>query len=156
MSRQVIPLILPEADLDSLTDLVKKGIHPVRSVKRAMVLLKFAQGLSGYTIAQQVGLCLPTVYQIRTRYQQAGLEPALGEQPRSGRKADFDGRICAQLTALACSQAPDGHSRWTLRLLADKSVELGLVEHISHDSVKRILKKTNCNLTVSSSGVLVK
>ena len=156
MARPVTSLILPEADLRVLSELVRKGISSARSLKRAMVLLKFAEGLSGHAIAEHLDLCLPTVYQVRTRYQQAGLQAALGDKPRPGGKPKFDGAICAKITALACSQAPQGYSRWSLRLLADKAVELGLVEEVSHDSVKRILKKTSFNRTVASSGALVK
>jgi transposase len=156
MSRQVTPLLLSETDRRSLTDLITKGVHSARSIKRATVLLKFAEGLSGYTIADQLELCLPTVYQIRSRYQQSGLMSALGEKERSGRKPTFDGSLCAKVTALACSQAPTGHSRWTLRLLADKVIELGFAPQISHDSVKRILKKTNYSLTAVSSGASAK
>ncbi len=121
-----------------------------------MVLLKFAEGFSGYDIAEHLDMCLPTVYQIRTRYQQAGLQAALGEKPRPDIKPKFDGAISAKITALACSQAPQGYSRWSLRLLADKAVELGLVEAISHDSIKRILKKTNSNRTANSNGASAK
>ena len=85
-----------------------------------------------------------TVYNVKRRYQQEGLEAALREKPRSGRPVEIDGTQRAKLTALACSTAPTGYARWTLRLLADKAVALGFVEHLSHNAVKESLKKTVC------------
>lgn len=93
-------------------------------------------------IAATLSCALGTVYNVRRRYEQEGFDAALSEKPRSGRPVEIDGTQRAKLTALACSTAPRGHARWTLRLLADKAVELGLVEHISHNAVKEILKKT--------------
>lgn len=73
--------------------------------------------------------CLPTtVYNVKDRYQAEGLESALTEKPRSGKPPRITGEQKARLTALACSDAPEGHARWTLRLLADKSVELGFID----------------------------
>ncbi|MFC5413162.1 helix-turn-helix domain-containing protein [Larkinella bovis] len=130
-----------------------KGTYPVRAVKRAQALLAFATRLSGYVVAQKTALSVPTGYQIRTRYQQAGLRAAVGEKAKPGRRLVFDGVACAKLKALACSQAPVGHNRWTLRLLADKAVELALVDHIGYDSVARILKKTSYNRIGGNNGV---
>ena len=93
-----------------------------------------------------------TVGQVRQRYEQAGVVAALAEAPRSGAPRRFDGPARAALTALACTQAPVGHSRWSLRLLADKAVELCLVETISHETVGQVLKKTSCSPTASSTG----
>jgi hypothetical protein len=76
------------------------------------------------------------------RYLAEGLEAALSDKPHSGRPIEIDGQARAKITALACSKAPAGHARWRLRWLADKLVELGLVDSISHDAVKEILKKT--------------
>jgi transposase len=88
--------------------------------------------------------CSPTtVYNVKHRYQAEGLESALAEKPRSGKPRQISGETCAQITALACSDAPAGHSRWTLRLLADKAIKLGFCDSISHNHVGAILKKTN-------------
>jgi hypothetical protein len=75
------------------------------------------------------------------------VESAIEERPRSGKPPKFSGKQQAKITALACSTPPEGRSRWTLRLLADKVVELELVDDISHKSVGEILKKTNSSLT---------
>ena len=156
MGRKVKPLALSSADEQTLQTLTTQGIHPVRQVKRAQVLLALATGVSGYVVAAQVGLCVQTVYQVATRYRQQGLSGALEERPRAGGPVRFAGPVRAHLTALACSEAPAGHSRWSVRLLADRAVELALVEAISHESVRQVLKKMNYSLTGGSSGALEK
>ena len=78
---------------------------------------------------------------MRDRYEAEGLDAAINEKPRPGRPNIFDGKSRASITALACSEAPQGHERWTLRLLADRAVDLELVESISHQQIKNILKK---------------
>jgi transposase len=83
-----------------------------------------------------------TVFNIKRRFLQEGLDAALFDKPRSGKPPRIDGTQRAKITALACSKAPDGHARWSLRLLADKAIELGFVDTISHNAVKEILKKT--------------
>ena len=80
---------------------------------------------------------------IRKRYVQAGVAGTINEKPRSGRPIGISAQTRAKVTALACSQAPEGRSQWTLRLLADKMVELEYVDRISYQSVRNILKKTN-------------
>ena len=89
-----------------------------------------------------------TLEHLKQRFVEEGLEAALARKPqRKRREATFDGEFDARLTALACSQAPAGHQRWTVRLLADKLVALKIVEKISTMSVQRSLKKTSCVLT---------
>ena len=102
-----------------------------------------------YTTA---GLSRQTVSQVRQRYAEGGWQAALAEAPRSGGPQRFDGAQRAALTALACTPAPVGHGRWTLRLLADKAVELALVDSISHETVGQVLEKMNCSPTASSTG----
>ena len=87
------------------------------------------------------------MYNVKHRYQSEGLESALAEKPRSGKPPRISGEEKARVTALACSDAPEGYARWTLRLLADKAVELGFVDAISHNHVASILKKTNFDRT---------
>jgi transposase len=154
MGRRVKVLVLSSSDEQTLRTLTRQGVHAVRQVKRAQVLLALSTGVSGYVVAAQVGLCVQTVYKIAHRYRQAGLAGALQERPRSGGPVRFDGSVRAHLTALACSEAPAGHSRWTVRLLADRAVELALVPAISHESVRQVLKKMNYSLTAGSSGAL--
>ena len=152
MGRPIIPLLLSAADRTTIDSLTRKGRHAGRTVQRGRILLRLADGVSGYTVAAELGCCVQTVYQIRQRYERQGLATALGEAPRSGGPRHFDGADRAAITALACTPAPAGHSRWTLRLLADKAVELCLVETISHETVSQVLKKTRCSPSASSTG----
>ena len=156
MGRPITPFVLSSADRQTIEALTRKGRHAGRTVQRGRILLRLADGVSGYTVADEVGCCVQTVYRVRRRYVEQGLATALGEAPRSGGPRRFDGAARAALTALACTPAPIGHSRWTLRLLADKAVELCLVETISHETVSQVLKKTSCSPSASSSGAWVK
>jgi transposase len=92
-------------------------------------------------IAAVLHIGIATVFNIKRRYLATGLKTALHDKPRSGKPRRIDGTARAKITALACSTAPDGHARWTLRLLADKAVELGFCDQISHSTVQEVLKK---------------
>jgi transposase len=98
-------------------------------------------------IALTLSCGIATVYNIKRRYLSEGLDAALSDKPRSGTPRRISGQARAKITALACSAAPAGHARWTLRLLADRSVKLGFCESISHNAVKEILKKTDSSRT---------
>ena len=99
-----------------------------------------------------MSLSLQTIFNIKRRYLSKGFDSALDDRPRSGKPPKIDGTARAKITALACSTAPAGHARWTLRLLADKAVELGFCESISRETVKEVLKKTSSNHTVGAPG----
>ena len=152
MGRPIASFILLSADRLTIESLTRKGRHAGRTVQRGRMLLRLADGGSGYTVADELGCCGQTVYQVRCRYVEQGLATALGEAPRSGGPRRFDGAARAALTALTCTPAPTGHSCWTLPLLADKAVELCLVETISHETVGQVLKKTSCSPSASSTG----
>ena len=134
---------LTDEERQSLLELTSKGKIRARMMKRAQILLKADEGLKDAEIMSALSTSRPTVERIRKRFVQGNLEKALHEDPRPGSKTKLDGRAEAQLIALACSEAPDGHERWTLRLLADKLIELDVVESISHETVRQYLKKTN-------------
>lgn len=102
----------------------------------------------------QVGIA--TIFNIKRRYLAEGLDAALIDKPRSGQPCKIDGVARAKITALACSTAPIGHARWTLRLLADKAIELGFCQSISHSTVKEVLKKTVSNRIVNVRGASVR
>jgi transposase len=123
-------------------DLTRKGEIKVRKYKRAMILLKADEGLTDAQITDAIDTSRPTVERIRKRFVEGGLEKALNEDPRPGQRRKLNGREEAILIATACSKAPDGHDHWTMRLLAGKLVELGVVESISHETVRQTLKKT--------------
>ena len=99
--------------------------------------------------AQALAVATRTIERLKQRFVEEGLAAALQRKQRQGppRQMTFDGAFEARLIALACSQAPPGRCRWTVRLLADKAVELGFADKVSHMTVQRILKKTTCALT---------
>ena len=152
MARPILPFMLPAADQSALENFTRTGRRPVRAVRRARALLALATGIGQQAAGQAVGLSRQAVSQLRRRYEEAGWPFALAEAPRSGTPARFNGPQRAAVTALACTPAPTGHSRWTLRLLADKAVELRLVDTLSHETVGQVLKKTSCSPTASSTG----
>jgi putative transposase len=139
-------IVLAANEVVELEQMLSKGKHQVRSLKRAQVLLSLHAGKKPATVAAESGVSLATVYNVANRYKQAGkLQDALQEKARSGQPSKFDKAAEAHLTALACSEPPEGHSRWTFRLLADKLVELRIVDTISHQAVGERLKKICSN-----------
>ena len=142
MKKQHIQLTATEKE--ALEQLIAKGEMPVRIFKRATGLLALNRGETLETVATMLGVSNDTVRAWRKRYQAEGIK-GLNDKSRSGRPIEIDGLQRAQITALACSEAPAGHSDWTLRLLAEKVVEAGYCEHISHTQVGTILKKTRSN-----------
>jgi transposase len=142
---------LTPADQEQLERLLAGGVSKVRAVKRATGLLELNRGKSLGAVAATLGVCGATISQWRDNYKEQGLA-CLEDAPRSGRPVEIDGAQRAKITALACSQAPEGHARWSMRLLADKVVELGYCETISHTEVATILKKTKSNPTSRKRG----
>jgi putative transposase len=132
---------LKTKERDHLREIIKKGTEKARKITRARILLLSEQNYTQQRVAETLSVSRVTVWYVCLRYLKGGLDNALNEKARSGRPDVFDGRQKAKITALACSQAPEGRSRWSLRLLADKAVELKLVDSISHMDVARILKK---------------
>jgi transposase len=133
---------LKEGDKAKLQQYLRKGVASTRSLTRARILLMTNEGRSDKDIQNTLKVSRSTICRIRKRYCTVGLEFAIFERPRSGAPTKIDGRVEAQLTLLACSDPPEGRSRWTLELLADRVVELGKVDSISPMSVHRVLKKT--------------
>lgn len=125
-----------------LQTVMRRGKAPVRMVARARVLLKAAGGLSDKEIASAVEVGTATVGRIRQRFVEQGVELALRERPRPGKRRKLTGKQEAHVVAVACSSPPEGHARWTLRLLAGKVVELGFAPSISPETVRQVLKKT--------------
>ena len=147
MARQTESIQLTKAERSSLKTLFSGGKGSHRKHNRARILDLLARNTPAARIAALLGCSPTTVYNVKHRYQAKGLESALTEKPRSGKPPVITAEQKALITALACSEAPSGHARWTLRLLADKSIELGFVDSISHNHVRQILKKTNCDRT---------
>lgn len=144
---------LPAAERERLEKFSTTGEHKARYIQHAQVILKAAEGWTDQQIAQATGLSAKTVLQIRHRYLTEGIEAVLSDKPRSGRPAKFDGSVKAVLVATTCSPPPAGHAHWTMRLLANRLIELEVVDGISHETVRDILKKTNSSPGNASTGV---
>lgn len=135
-------LKLSKTERQELEQILSKGELRVRIYKRATGLLALDRGETLEAVAKLVGVTNDTVRAWRKRYQAEGIK-GLSDKPRPGRPIEIDGRQRAKITALACSEAPTGYSAWSLRLLAEKVVELGYCERISHTQIGNILKKTS-------------
>ena len=149
MKKYVVELIIEERK--QLEKLINRGKIEGYKIQHAQVLLKADQAKHGLSwkdeeIANAFGCHVTTVENIRRRFIEFGLEVALARVRRGPNKRKLDGDAEAHLIAAACSEAPAGRSRWTLRLLADRLVELGIVESVSHMTISRTLKKTNLSL----------
>jgi transposase len=142
------PVILSETEREYLRSLIAAGTAPARKLTHARILLKADQGPEGpgwvdEQVAEAVESSQPTVARIRRQYCEEGLDAALNRRPPTREyHRKLDGEAEARLVALACSEPPEGEARWSLRLLADKMVELEIVEDVSYQTVRRTLKKT--------------
>jgi transposase len=143
------PVILSDTERDDLKRLIASGTAPARKLTHARILLKADQsaqgaGLVDEKVADAVEVSQPTVARVRRQYFEEGLEAALNRRPpKREYHRKLDGEQEAHLVALACSQPPEGHARWSLRMLADRLVELEIVEEdVSYQTVRRTLKKT--------------
>jgi transposase len=145
---------LDETERNELGRLLGKGKANVRRLKHAQILLKADESEGGLAwpdvrIAEAVGCGTATVERVRRRFVEEGLDLALSpyRTPRREYRTKLDGEQEAKLIATACGAPPEGRARWTLRLLADKLVELNVVDSISHEAVRQALKKTNSSRT---------
>lgn len=135
-------LKLKEEEHSYLTTLTTSGELKARQFKRVMTLLWLHQGKTMSEVSKLLDYAYPSVIALKKNFLVNGLQ-CLEERPRSGRPSVFEGTERAKITALACSATPVGRAKWSLRLLADKAIELDLVESISHTQVQHILKKMN-------------
>jgi len=147
-------VVLTALERDRLKGLLAAGMASARKLTHARILLKADQGSEGpgwvdEMIAEAVEVSQPTVSRVRKQYVEQGLEAALNRRPPTREyQRKLDGVQEAHLIALACSKPPTGQARWTLRLLADRLVELEIVEEaISYQTVRRVLKKTRSSRT---------
>ena len=135
-------ITLSEEERQYLDKLLSQGELPVRQCKRALALLDLDRGQTYKSVAETVRVSPVTVSTWAKNCRERGLL-CLKDRPRSGRPVEIDGGTRAKITALACSEAPAGYGQWSLRLLAEKAVELDYCDSISHTQVANILKKTN-------------
>ncbi len=146
-------VLLTEQERDQLQSVLSKGKHTLRKITRVKILLtvdegKFGPAMSDEDVVTKLGTSSATVQRVRKIFVIEGsVDAAINfKHQRAGRPPKIDGRVEAHLTKLACSEPPDGLVRWTLRLLADKLVELEIIEEISHVSIGNALKKMNLSL----------
>jgi transposase len=143
---------LTNMEREELLSITKGGKHTSKKVIHALILLNcdegaFADKVKNEDIAKVLKVGLRTIDRVKKKFVEEGFDAALENRPTSRvykRKADGD--VEAHLIALACSKAPEGFSKWSLRMLADKMIELKYVDDISHETIRRVLKKTNCSL----------
>ena len=150
---------LSQEERKELVALTRRGKTHARRFIRARALLLCDAGTDGPAwnvadVAAALGVSARSIEHLKKRFVEEGLEAALARKARDKppREVKFDGAFEARLIALACSEAPEGYRRWTVRLLADKAVELKFAESVSHMSVQRVLKKMNFSLTGASTG----
>ena len=151
---------LEKEERAELAGLTRKGSHQSQKVINALILLNCDEGdfnehrARGEAIAEVLRISLRKVDRVKKRFVEEGLEAALGgrqgRRPRYVRKAD--GEFEARLVALSCSQPPKGHAQWSLRLLADRAVELDYIDSVSYETVRRVLKKTRSSRGSRSAG----
>ena len=132
---------LTESQKRRLGEVANRGRSPARTVKRALALLKVGEGQTDDQVAEALSISSRTVIRIRKRFCEDGLESALTERPRPGKKRRLDERAEAHLVAIACSDPPEGHAHWTLKMLAERMVELDYVDSVARETVRQSLKK---------------
>jgi transposase len=134
---------LTAIERENLLTLLHRGKANARTLTRARILLKADEGWTDEAIVAALDTSLSTVERVRRRFAAGGLPKVLRDKPQPGRPRALSSHQSAHLIAIACSPVPDGHDHWTVRLLADKAVELGFVEGISPETIRQVLKKTS-------------
>ncbi len=134
-------LTLLDSQRNDLSDILHRGEHKARTLNRARVLLWRDEGKTRQEIAELLDISAKTVTETVKCFNEGGLELALFDKPRSGRPLKLTGHRQAKLTALACSEPPEGRDRWTLVLLRDEFIQLSDLDSISHEAVRQALKK---------------
>ena len=152
MVREKFAVRLMPEERNQLEHRVRAGMNSARVTTRARILLKTDEGWSAPKVAQALDVAEGTVFRIKRRFAEDGMDGALRDRTQSHRYRKLDARGEAHLIALTCSPAPEGHDHWNLRLLADRMVELGVVESLSHETVRLHLKKTPSSRGRRSSG----
>ncbi len=151
MGQIATPFVLSEADQLTLTQLLSKGKDSVRKLNRARALQFSHQGQHPQQISDLLNISVTTVYNLRKRYRLEGLQRAISEKNRPGQPRKVAPEVEAEITAIACSQAPDGSVRWTVALINERLIKLDI--HINDESVRLALKKANRAADRSSLGL---
>lgn len=151
--KQIYAVNLSDEEREELKSITRTGQASARIMRRAQILLWSDEGKEDKEIIALLDCAPMTVSSTRQRWVK---EKRLEDLPRKGVKPLLDAKEASLLIAIACSDAPEGRAEWTMQLLADRLVELKVVESISDETVRRVLKKTNSNLGKRSSGVFQK
>jgi len=143
---------LTESEREHLDTITRKGSHRSQKVLNALILLNCDQGdfqenkSTNKHISDVLGISMRKIDRVKKRFVEEGLTVALeGRKGSRVYKKKVDGELEARLIAISCSEPPEGFARWSLRMLADKVVELGYTDGISHETVRQVLKKTKLN-----------
>jgi len=143
---------LTKNEVEELMDIINRGSHTSLTFRTAYVLLncdegEYSQKVSNEQISKMLKIGMRTIDRIKKKFIEEGIEACLERRPTSRiYESKTDGDVEAKLITLCCSEPPKGYAKWSLRLLADKMVELNYVESISHVTVRSVLKKTNLSL----------
>lgn len=140
--RKIYHVHLTDEERQALLELIRQDEPSARKQRRARILLLADEGKTDRQIADVLHTSRPTVERLRQRFVEGNLEGALHDKPRPGGQIKLDGQGEAHLVALACSDPPEGQARWTMQLLADRLIELGVVDSLSDETVRLRLKKT--------------
>lgn len=141
-NKKTYEIKLTQIQRKHLQDITQKGKNGARVIKRAQVLLEASEGKTDEEVVNKLKVSMATVWRIRKKFFKEGLESAIYDKKRPGKPCKMNDKQEAMLIATACSKPPEGRVHWTLRLLADKIVELEVIEDISHETVRKTLKKT--------------
>jgi transposase len=136
---------LSPSERATLTQFVSRDAHKARAINRARILLLADAGKTDRDITDALGVCRATISSLRKKYTEKGDTPVLElvhEARRSGRPIKVDSQVEAQITMIACSEPPEGTAKWTLRRIADRLIRLEVIDTVSHETVRRTLKKT--------------
>jgi len=149
---------LTKAEVDELKSIINKGSHTSQTFRAAYILLncdegEYSEKVTNEQLAKVLKIGMRTIDRIKRRFIEEGMDATLERKPTSRLyERKIDGDVEAKLVALCCGKPPKGHARWSLRLLADKMVELNYVESVSYVKVREVLKKTNLSLGKSKGG----
>ena len=160
MTKYIVNLTAEQRE--GLEHRISTGQAPARKLIHARILLKAESGEQGpdwpdKQISEALEVSVSTIWRVRQRFVQQGLDDALNRRPQAQRRSlrKFDGEKEAHLVALTCGEKPEGEGQWSLRLLAERFVQLGYVEEVSHETVRQVLKKTSSNPGSNSAGALL-
>ena len=141
-----IPFTLKSKDREFLINLTKTGNRNSREFERAYVLLALDKGKKHQEISEFYNVSRITIWRVKSKYLNEGVKEAIKDEPRPGQPIKYDETNQAEIIAMACSKAPDGRARWTLRLLEKTLKERKIVVGINRETIRLLLKKTNVNL----------